>query len=278
MIYVLGMSHSMSVLKSASIKPLSFSYEDLATLLKHERFFDLPVHPGLTAGDLIKVYFISPGLGWGKVAQITEDANGQRQVAAVEGYLNVLRSIQAEQAGNVLVSFINGNEHSILSLVQHAQPFDFYEPEHPNAELIPDTQVIAYSTIYKQLEIALNGTLACLAMARIQLPNMRIQHVMPPPPVESQEEIRRTPEIFEAQISQYGLTPISLRVKYHRLACRILQEKLAPFGIDVIRPPSQAISASGGIKDEYAYATTHANQKYGALVLEQILVIENAQG
>ena len=276
MIYVFGMSHAINVLKAISKEPLSFTHENWSALTEAGQFFDIEAKPELISGEAIKAFIASPGIGWGLVAELRTLPDGQKVLAAVDGYINLLHTLDMVQDGNVLFSFIHGNEHSLLA--QHAVPYDFHLPWQDGADLLPRTQPVPYEVIRCQMERALNNTIACLAMMRIHLPRMRLVHVLPPPPVGSRESILKTPEGFREKLEQFGISPISLRVKYYLLVINILRHELKPSNIEFLESPPEAVSEIGALKDEYAYAATHANEAYGELVAKQMQALVSSKG
>ncbi|MBV8634336.1 MAG: hypothetical protein JO002_07585 [Burkholderiaceae bacterium] len=273
MIYVLGMSHAINVLKAAAAGQFGLTHENWSRLNSGEQFFDLPAKPELVRGGLLRAFVISHATGWGSVAEMRPGQNGQRHVVAVDGYVRLLESLSGTGPDDTLFSFVHGNEHSILSLVQHAQPYDFFEPWDPGSMLAPGSQPIAFDIVRQQMEQAINSSVAALAMLRSKLPQLRVVHVMAPPPIESEEHIRNTPEVFRERIEKTGITPLSIRLKYYRLAQRMLGDSLQALRIDLLACPEQAIGPTGAIKDDYAYGATHGNERYGELVLRQMTAI-----
>ena len=96
------------------------------------------------------------------------------------------------------------------------------------SELLPDTQPVAYEIIRRQMEQALSYQIACVAIMRTLLPTLRLVHVLPPPPIESEIQLLKTPEIFGEQLTRFGITPFSIRLKYYLLAVDILRQALNP--------------------------------------------------
>lgn len=279
MIYVFGMSHAINVLKAASAGPPSLSIEEnWDTLARAGQFSDIHTKPGLISGDILKAFIVPAASGWGTLAELRTLTNGQRQVAAVENFINLLRSLEAAQDDSILFSFIHGNEHSVLSMVQHPLPYDFYLPGREEQELVPGAQPVPYEIIRRQMERALNATIASLAMIRIRLPRMRLVHVLSPPPIASEAQIMQSPERFREQLAYWGITPISIRIKYYWLAIDILRQAVSPFNVEFLEVPPQTVDASGAIKDEYAYWATHANEAYGELVCKQMQALINGKG
>ena len=270
MIYVIGMSHAINVLKAAAASDFALTHENWSTLQSGERFFALPVKPGLASDDRLQAFIVSSATQWGSVAQLRTKEDGGRQVVAVDGYIRLLDSIAGVGAGDTIFSFLHGNEHSILSLVQHAVPYDFHLPWEAQSALAEGAQPLPFETVRRQMEEALNPAIACLAMMRSKLPGVRIAHLMAPPPIESEAHIRQAPEVFREKIEKTGVTPLSIRLKYYRLAERMLGESLKAFGIALLTSPAAAASPSGAIRDDFAYGATHGNDAYGRLVLDQM--------
>jgi hypothetical protein len=235
------------------------------------QFFDIHAKPGMVEGDILKAFVASKASGWGSVAELRTLTDGQRQLVAVDGFVNLLFSLEAVQDDGILFSFFHGNEHSMLSLVQADRPYDFFLPGRNESDLAPGTQPIPWEIVWRQMERALNPTIACLAMMRTKLPRMRLVHVLPPPPIASDAQIMQTPEVFREQLTQCGITPLSIRVKYYLLAGDVLRQALAPFNVMLLESPPQTMAASGAIKDEYAFGATHGNEAYGELVVKQML-------
>jgi hypothetical protein len=273
MIFVLGMSHTINVLKAFSRDGLSLSLENWSRASSDGRFFEVKTKPGLVPNDTLKAFVVSHATGWGDVARLHTSADGRRSVTASNGYLQLLAPLESGQDDGIVFSFLNGNEHSVLSMVQHAVPYDFVLPGHPDLTLQDGAQPIAYDIVRRQMELALNPTIASLTMMRVCLPRMRVVHVLPPPPLESDERILKTPEVFKDLFQRFGISPLPLRVKYYLLAAAVLREALAAISVGVVNCPPAALQSNGSIKDEYAYKATHGNEAYGALVAGQLLEI-----
>lgn len=270
MVYIIGMSHIISVLKAASAADQPFSLENWSSSAATE-FAELATRPGLFPGDRIKTLIVS-AQGWGGMATLRVLPSGKKEVVAVDGYIELLRGLQPRQEGACLISMLNGNEHSALTLVQHAVPYDFQVPGRTDLPLLADAQPVSYEVIRRHLEPWLNATIASLAMARMMLPAIRLVHVFPPPPVESNEQIMLVPELFREHLMYYGITPLSVRVKYYLLAKQIVRETLAGLGLNIefLDAPPQAVGPAGGLLDPYVAGATHGNQAYGELVALQM--------
>lgn len=279
MIYVFGMSHAINVLKAIKADPPLHSPDDnWDTLAEAGHFFDFPAKPGLIPGDILKAFIVPALNSWGTLAEMHVTPDGKRKLVGVKNFVNILLPLEDVQDDSVLFSFIHGNEHSVLSMAQHPVPYDFYLPEREDQELVPGAQPVPYEIIRRQMHTALSDTIAALGMIRFRLPRMRLVHVLPPPPVASEAQILQSPERFREELMRWGITPISIRVKYYLLAADILRNALAPFNVEILEAPPQAIGTNGAIKDEYAFGATHANQSYGELVCKQMHASINDKG
>jgi hypothetical protein len=276
MIYVLGMSHAINVLKAASVGPLAMTHQNWSEMTSAGEFFDVQAKPGLIHEGRLKAFIVSPASGWGSVAEIRTQPDGQRQVVAAEGYIKLLQSLEPVQDQGTLFSFMHGNEHSMMSLVQHDMPYDFELPWRQDLPLIAGRQPIPFEVVQRQVEKALNPAIACVAMMRSQLARMRLVHVAPPPPVASEARINQAPEVFRERIAKSGITPLSIRLKYYLLSIRMLRDALKPFNVELLECPPESSDANGAIRDELAYGATHGNEAYGELVLRQMQVLAGA--
>ena len=80
----------------------------------------------------------------------------------------------------------------------------------------------------------------------------------------------QTPEVFREQLVQFGISPLTLRLKYYLLAKQVMLQAVAPYNVQFLESPAAALAPDGALKDEYAYGATHGNEAYGALVFEQM--------
>jgi hypothetical protein len=269
MIYIIGMSHAINVLKAITQKEMSVTHENLSEVRSDEDFFAVEVAAIHNFDHKVKAYIVSPKSGWGNVAEFSVNKNGNININAAQGYVNLIDKIEKSNSTEVY-SFFNGNEHSAMSMIQKYEPYDFYLPWRDDLEFLKGHQPVNFTIIRKQMQDALNPTIASLILMRTNLPNVKIYHVMPPPPVESAKIIKENPEIFKSILESFGITPFTIRYKYYLLAADIIKNSLKPYDIKIIDSPKQAENSNGSLMEEYRFAATHANEKYGSLVVKQI--------
>ena len=256
---LLGMSHAISVLRA--LEPgAAVSHESWATRAQEPGF--QPV--GELGGVPLRAHLIPPGVDCRAIIQTVD---GRPTVAASPAFLEIVNGIDPEA---VLVSFLGGNEHSVLSLLNPAVPFDFVWPAGSEAPLLPGHQPVSAAFVEAQLLGALQQTLAQLTMIRARHPGLRLVHVAPPPPQANEARMRDTPEVFGDLIARHGLMPLSIRLKYYGLYLDLLRRHLAPLRVELLGPPPASLDGQGALQDALTLGCTHGNEAYGALVLQQL--------
>jgi hypothetical protein len=264
MLYVLGMSHAISVLRAMDAGSGASHSNYGPTTQEEATWQERPVPPlleGAVQGSM--QVFLLPS--WN--ASLKDGV-----LAATGGYWQLLDTIPRDAESRRLVSFMGGNEHSVLSIVEHPQPYDFYAPECADLDMLPGRQPIALGTIETLLQARMNSTVALLTALRLKQPELRILHVMPPPPLASEAQMLQQPEIFRELFAARGITPLSVRVKIYRVYCRLLAQTLAGLGIDHIPHPPDVTDATGGLRDAFALGCTHGNEAYGQRVAQQLAI------
>jgi len=206
--------------------------------------------------------------GWWPLAT-SQEGGAQRYLKGHPGFVGALTPLQQQPEGSCMVSFLNGNSHAALSILQHPVPYDFILPGHENLGICTGFQPLPLDLIRRQLVPYQLETIAALYMMRLMLPTMRIIHVLPPPP-SSAEQIMRVPEVFRDRLTDLGITPLTIRIKYYLLANQILREQMVGYGIELLDAPPASVGANGGLLDHYSAGATHGNLEYGQLVLDQL--------
>lgn len=170
----------------------------------------------------------------------------------------------------VLVSTIGGNQFNAFGMIQHPEPFDFYEPDVPTEGLLPGACIIPQRTMEATFRKLLGvRDVELLKMYRKSGPG-RVFVLAPPPPKEDDEFVRTKSESLfrDNGIEEAGVTPAIVRLKLWAVQVRMMREIFAPLKIDVIAPPAKALTAVGFLAPEfYGKDATHANKEYGEMVL-----------
>lgn len=172
---------------------------------------------------------------------------------------------------DLVITVIGGNRHSVIGLFQHTNPFsvmcDEFEPNGA-VELIPSNVLRAdYEFIFAKSDAKL------IAQCKEQSP-CPVYQLESPPPKQEEEYILKHADPFFRKSLELGakITPAPVRKELWRLQEDVLRQMCEKVGVGFIRAPKEAISQSGFLrKDCYIGANaTHANERYGELVLQQL--------
>jgi hypothetical protein len=169
-----------------------------------------------------------------------------------------------------IVSAIAGNAHNVIGLVNHPVRFDFVIPDEPNIKLDSDAEILPYGAVKEVLRVLLEPHLQLLMKIKATWP-IPLYHVQSPPPVPSEEHIRRYPEAFAPKISELGIAPLALRHKLWRTTSHIIEERCEEHGIMYLPVPTDVQDAQGALKEKFWNAdATHGNTLYGLEILKYL--------
>lgn len=186
-----------------------------------------------------------------------------------------IRAARSLGPDDVLVSVIGGNQHAVFSTIRHPQPFDFLLPDEggqslpaaAGAELVPYRVLREYfSGWIRQGDGETIGALRRSTSARVV-------HLLAPPPKRDNGWIEQHHDTFFASegIGMLGISAPELRMKFWLLQNHAVEDTCSELGIEVIGPPQEACDSDGFLAPNcYAGDATHANVRYGELVLRQL--------
>jgi hypothetical protein len=185
----------------------------------------------------------------------------------------VIERFAADPEEIALVMALRGNQYNTLGLIQHPRPFDIEMADVPvpvadeGVEMIPVATMDAY--FRDSLRSGYGKHLVTLAQSS-KVPVLCLQS---PAPKEDNGHILQGAETFFVAngVSQFGVSPPALRLKLWTLQSRALAELCAEIGITFLPNPEGTRDSAGFLSREfYAGDATHANERYGRLVLQQI--------
>jgi hypothetical protein len=188
----------------------------------------------------------------------------------LEEFLQIARSLRPT---DVLISAIGGNQHAVVSTIQHPQRFDFILPGDEQRPVDNAAELIPYRSLYEYFANGIRTrdgkTLEALRAAT----QAQIVHLPAPPPKASNAFIKDYHDTqFKAQgISELGVSAPELRLKFWRLQNRALDELCDELDIEMLPVPPKACDPKGFLaRPFYARDATHANAAYGELVVAQL--------
>lgn len=157
-----------------------------------------------------------------------------------------------------VVFAIGGNEHNIRFLCSDPRPFDFHHAAVPGID--PSRQVLPAREVRLMLTGLLARTMSVTRLLAAELPRARRFYLPPPPPIPSEDHIRKTPEIFD--FARTGVEDARVRLKLYRLYLEILEPFCAEQGLVFLAPPPEKLDAAGFLAEPYWNGSTHATAAY----------------
>lgn len=175
------------------------------------------------------------------------------------------------QDDDIIVCVLGGNQHQMLSLVQHPVVFDFFSEDSSVSTNI-DCQIIPRAQVIDLIQSTLNVKDITRLKKLRRVSDCKFLQICPPPPKQHLSHIKKFEQGFrEKGILEFGISPDSLRIKFFHEQVKLLASISNEVGCQLIYPPDLAVTTEGFLaQNYYANDASHANMAYGALILEQI--------
>lgn len=179
-----------------------------------------------------------------------------------------------DDPNGIILSSIGGNQHNILGLARHSQPFDFVSPERPDLPIDDGAELIPYGVLRDVLSSKMKKEFKIIRMLRDLAPG-RCYHLESPPPSALDNLGAAYIANWTENFGGKGAAPSFLRLKVWRLHSSIVRDFCESIGVVFVPAPAEAMDANGYRVDaatdiDEPSAVTHANAWYGELVLKQI--------
>lgn len=189
---------------------------------------------------------------------------------APEPFNDAALQLIADTQPRLIVSVIAGNAHTVLSLIEHPQPFDFVLDEAPDLPLDTTRDILTCALVRNllagQMRMGERVMRALQGIARVP-----VVHLESPPPIPSEAHIRQHPEAFAEALASGRVTPAVIRHKLWRLHSALVRQLCAELGFALLPVPAAALDEQGFLRSEaWNNDPAHANAWYGELVLQQL--------
>ena len=181
---------------------------------------------------------------------------------ASDNMFNFVQSVDAYPTSVVVM--LRGNEFAIESLVDYPVRWDF---SYNGMSATQGRQFVRSCDIKNYFKMRTNSLFASCLIYRINFPNTPIYHVVAPPPIESEDHIRSSPEGFGALFEEFGVRPFHLRKKIYDMMYDVLVNDLNKIGVKSIFAPQEALTDSGGLRSEFASGCLHGNGNFGIALM-----------
>lgn len=187
------------------------------------------------------------------------------------------KKIKALNEDDWVISLVGGNQYAMISTLRPCPDVYLVDPSEPSdqksvacygpATIIPRRAMKSY------LASGI-GNLDGAVLARIRASTRaRVVHILPPPPKQDNEFIRRSHDTVFAPAGCIGIDPSEpqFRLKCWQLQRECLEELCGEIGIEVLPPPADTVDDGGFLKPfYYGKDVTHANRRYGDRLLREI--------
>jgi hypothetical protein len=189
---------------------------------------------------------------------------GGAVVAEFGALMDKVRTFNRPDAKVVLG--VGGNEHNIKFLTAGPRPFDFHHPAWPTIE--PGRQVIPAREMVAVLRGLLERTLTVTRLLAAELPQAQVFYLPPPQPIASEEQIRKTPAIFD--FGATGVEAAGVRLKIYALYIAIVRAFCAAHGLAFLEPVAAHQDAQGFLAEPYWEGATHATADYYSGIVSEL--------
>ena len=197
----------------------------------------------------------------------------ERNVITLRDAVRLVRKLPAET--RVFLSTL-GTYHNIWGLLRSGQDFDFLL--HPNDSPDPHAQVrIPHRAVASAFE---HHLVKPTLIRKIQaVANSRVFLLSTPPPKQSNEFMldrlmKQKKQAYRGiSVQDVGLERPESRLKLWLMETRAMAKWAASEDLEFVEAPRGAFDANGFLEPRFYSDATHANDKYGALVIDQICAI-----
>lgn len=166
-------------------------------------------------------------------------------------------------------SFVGGGVPAVVGLLSHPRRFDFVLPEAPRLPLDPRAEIVPVDAVAALLR---EQALPFLKLAEHMrsLARHGLFHFQSPPVCrEAQRMLPHIPwPLFPGMRKE--IAPPHFRYKIWRLHSQIVAAHCASRDIGFVEYPRQTVDEHRFLLPEYFHDGIHANEKYGALLLQQM--------
>jgi hypothetical protein len=210
---------------------------------------------------------------WGCVT----DAQGRSMLIEEDGKVlfeaGTARQLrQKADESDFCASTIAGNAHNVIGFMALSPPFDFEMPG-VDAPLNGNARIIPYRTMRASLLKLLNQSDFKFVDALFEvLPEIQFHIQSPAPPRDNDLCMSLIDPYFRKAHPEAEVADPWLRLKLWKLHSDLFRVKFAQKGAGFVEVPPESLDLNGFLLPSYVNekSSTHANVRYGQLVVDQI--------
>ena len=181
----------------------------------------------------------------------------------------------AEKMCGPIFCLIAGAIYHEFALLQDARPFDVILPECPDLPLIKGAEILPYHAVRANIEARSQPFFAIMNSVREAADQAVFQ--MQSPPISANDSVPTDDPGWNMFFGpDRTIYPAFMRRKIWLIQSQVIAAHCRKSGIIYVPHPPQAIDENGFLRAGLNGTPGHANQAYGAMVLEQILQLARA--
>lgn len=206
-----------------------------------------------------------------RVVRLRKEKNG-KSIGDAE-LSDFCREISRFGPSDFVFSLVGGNQYAVVSTVRGTLEYDFLTSPGDEELASDHGEIVPFRAIAGYIRDGVRGTIGPVLQQIRQSTAAKVFHVAPPPPKADNAFITRH---FEGRFADDGLQDLGatrpeLRLKCWNVQLQFLRELCKELEVGLLTPPAKAVTPEGYLKPScYANDVTHANRRYGELVLRQI--------
>ena len=185
-------------------------------------------------------------------------------------FCNLFRNeIQKIPTNLITIGCVNGNEQNILSITKNKFPNDFIYLGYDESILI-DREPIPQKVALDIVDSISRGTQDFYNKIIEYFPHADNLILPPPPPINFDDEyVQIYNEGFKEDAKEYGLNPLSVRKKIHKLYTENLANKVNK-SYKHVHFPTSFLDEFGAVPKKLAQGVTHGNVEFATIYFDQI--------
>ena len=197
-------------------------------------------------------------------------------VSAIHGDITpeeAIEKIKKKNRKELLIVGLLGTQHNLLGILKHEVPFDVYFQDGSN-ESKKGVEYIPNKVAQELFASKIRGE--NYATKLLKAAKCRAAIIATPPPKNADDEIiNRASNYRGTSISKETLNPAARRLRLWKLETAEMEKAAHDWGVGFLPPPTQTIDDLGFLeKDFQKRDLTHANDAYGAAVVDQIVTYD----
>jgi hypothetical protein len=183
-------------------------------------------------------------------------------------FARALAEVMRNERQVAVFLFCGGSEHVRFGLANQPRPFDFVEPDRPEAPLVAD-EVVPYGMMRGLAAVNWVGQ---IIEAVRQVAPLPLVHLCPPPPVRDADFIlRKVGGQLAQDLARYGVAPSEFRARVWRVCVTMMRELCEANDVTFLPVPSEAVEPDDCLGEHFAWDFVHASTSYGDLLLDSLL-------